>query len=416
MDDYISRLIDAEVSDGLDSSGAVVIRGARAVGKTESARQFAASELRLDSADPRVMLAREQPATALSGDTPRLLDEWQLIPELWNEVRHEVDDRRTTGQFILSGSASPDDDALRHSGAGRFTQINMRTLSFLESTDSTGAVSLAQLLDSMPTELTESPSEFIDVIRRIVSGGWPGWIHAQESRATSRASSYIDDISEHDFPQIAGSRRDPRRLRAYLRAVADVSAQPATYAAMARRMQEQSNLSVSQSTVPMLHDLSHRLFLIEDQPAWSPKLRSRTAQLQTPKRHLADPSLACVLLDSGIERLLLEPETLGFLFESQVVHDLRVYAQSIRARGVFHYRDSKGRDEIDVIVEGQNGDWVAFEVKLGTQAVETAAENLIRVASKIERPPKAMVVVVPAGIAHVRRDGVHVVPISTLGP
>ncbi|QPZ38596.1 ATP-binding protein [Paramicrobacterium chengjingii] len=415
MTGYIDRIVDAEIAAGLNSSGALVIHGARAVGKTESARRVAASELRLDASDARAVLAREQPASALDGPTPRLLDEWQLVPELWNAVRHEVDDRRRVAQFILSGSATPDDDATRHSGAGRFRQLTMRTLALTETGESSGAVSLGALLagDTIPN--AESPSDFETVVTRIVTGGWPGWHDSSETDALARGSSYAADIAQHDFPQVAGTRRDPRRFMAYMRAIAGLSAQPAGYTTITRRMQEESSLSASLGTVPILHDLAERMFLVEDQPAWAPRLRSRSALLQMPKRHLADPSLAAALLGAGTKRLLLEPETLGFLFESQVVHDLRVYAQALGARGVFHYRDSKGRDEIDIVIEDDDGSWVAIEVKLGIKAVDSAASNLLRVTSKIARQPAAVVIVVPSGVAHRRIDGVFVVPLTTLG-
>ncbi|MFV0433155.1 MAG: DUF4143 domain-containing protein [Leucobacter sp.] len=248
----------------------------------------------------------------------------------------------------------------------------------------------------------------------IVTGGWPGWWGMGEGDA--RAHAYLADIAEHDFAQVAGSRRDPRRLLAYLRAVAALTAQPASMATIGRRMREEMSAPVGSGAAPVLADLAERLYLTEDQPAWSPQLRSRTAATQTPKRHLADPSLAAELLGAGTDRLLLEPETLGFLFESQVVHDLRVYAQSLGARGVFHYRDTKGRDEVDAVVEGRNGEWVAVEAKLGFSAVDHAAANLIRVTDKMVRPPRARVVIVPTGVSHRRNDGVCVVPLTLLGP
>lgn len=416
MDEYLPRVVDAEIREGIETAGALVLRGARAVGKTESARQVAASELRLDSADPRAALAREQPQSALNGEVPRLLDEWQLVPTLWNEVRHAVDDRRRNGQFVLSGSAVPEEDARRHSGAGRFRQVAMRTMTLFETGESTGKVSLSALLSGDLPDVEESEAGFEDIVQRIVTGGWPGWFRASEPAARGRATDYLDDIAEHDFVQIAGARRDPRRLSAYLRSLAALIAQPAPAATVTRRMREESNTPVGESAAPQLHALAERLFLVEDQPAWSPKLRSRTAAVQTPKRHLADPSLAAALLTAGTDRLLTEPETLGFLFESQVVHDLRVYAQAARVRGVFHYRDVKGRDEIDAVVEAADGSWIAVEVKLGLGAIEGAASNLTRVAAKISRAPVARVMVVPSGIAHRRSDGVLVVPLSVLGP
>ncbi len=411
---YVPRIIDAQAERAVASAGAVVFRGPRAVGKTESALRLAASELRLDSADPRAALARTQPGSALDGATPRLLDEWQVVPELWNEVRHAVDDRRASGQFIMTGSAWPDDDRLLHSGAGRFRQVTVRTMSLAETGESTSAVSLAGLFEG-DLRMAESATDFRGVVQRLVRGGWPGWLDADEPAAIARATSYVTDIAEHDFVTVAGPRRDPRRLVAFLRALAGLTAQPASYAAITRRMNEKFT-NIGAAAVPELHDLAQRLYLVEDQPAWSPSLRSRTALLQTPSRHLADPSLAAALLSAGTDRLLSEPPTLGFIFESQVVHDLRVYAQAADSRGVFHYRDAKARDEIDAVVEASDGRWLAVEVKLGPAQVDAAAANLLRVTAKVSRPPSACVVVTPSGVAHRRPDGVMVVPLTVLGP
>lgn len=415
MDGYLDRIVDAEISAALDNAGAVVLHGARAVGKTESARRHSESELRLDSEDARARLAREQPTTALDGATPRLLDEWQLVPALWNEVRHAVDERRRPGQFILSGSAMPEDDLTRHSGAGRFQRVTMRTLSLAESGDSTGEVSLAELLEGREPPLAESAQDLPETVNRLVVGGWPGWIGAAESSAQARARAYLDDLAKHDFVQVAGRRRDPRRFLSYARGLAGLVAQPASYAAIARRS-EQSTTALNPAAVTELHDLAARVFLTEDQPAWSPRLRSRQALVQTPKRHLVDVSLAAALLGATTQRLFAEPETLGILFESQTVHDLRVYAQAVAARGVFHLRDSKGRDEIDAVVEASDGRWLGIEVKLGSVSIDSAAAALLRVAAKVERPATALIVVIPVGVAHVRSDGVWVVPLTVLGP
>lgn len=416
MDEYLPRIVDSEVSRAIGVSGALLIEGARAVGKSATARQHARSELRLDSTDPLAVLAREMPSVALGGEAPRLLDEHQLIPGLWNEVRHAVDDRQKPGQFLLTGSASPSEDPYRHSGAGRFRHVMMRTMAFVETSHSSGDVSLRALLGGSSPTVTQSELEFRDVIGRIVSGGWPGWRDVPEEDAQQNIISYLDDISQHVFPQVAGVRRDPRRLVAFVRAMASFTAQSASFAAMTRRVDEDSTTSIGHASIPELHDFASRMYLTEDQPAWSPQLRSRTAAIQTPKRHLCDPSLAAALLGAGTDRLLLEPTTLGFLFESQVVHDLRVFAQACGARGVFHYRDEKGRDEIDAVVEANDGSWLAVEVKLGKAAIDTAAANLLRVTAKMVRPPVACVVVVPVGIAHQRADGVYVVPLTTLGP
>lgn len=418
MNGYIPRIVDAEIRLALESSGAVELRGARACGKTETALQFAASSLRLDMNEPRASLAQQQPSTALAGESPRLLDEWQLVPGLWNEVRRAVDERRASGQFILTRSATLEDDPLRHSGAGRFDRILMRTMSLAETGHSSGAVSLSGLFDlkdGQQIPVTDSPIEFSDVIDRLVVGGWPGWWDASAEVAARRIRSYLADITERDYRTLTGASRDPRRFLAYLRAVAAMTAQPAAFTALTTHMGDYLAATVGPQAASTLHDLAVRMFLVEDQPAWSPKLRSKTTAGQAPVRHLTDPSLAASLLGATPDRLLAEPNTLGFLFESQVTHDVRVYAQAMGARGVFHFRDTKGRDEIDIIVEDEAGRWLGFEVKLGADAVDKAAANLLRVAAKIERAPSALAVITPTGIAHTRTDGVHVIPLGTLG-
>ncbi|MDR1295529.1 MAG: DUF4143 domain-containing protein [Bifidobacteriaceae bacterium] len=409
------RVVDPELTESLASAGAVVLRGARAVGKSETARQQAKSELRLDGDSPRAVLARSQPSTALEGDQPRLLDEWQVAPGLWNQVRRAVDDEPGPGRFIVTGSAQPDDDPARHSGAGRFTRLLMRTMTLAESGHSTGAVTLTGIL-SGTVGLRESCIGFHQVVSRLVTGGWPGWIHDGETAARGRIEAYLDDISEVEFPQVAGRRRDPRRFWAFLETFAAVTAHPASFATMTRRMNSSSALAFGQVAASELYDLASRPFLVEDLPAWSPTLRSRTTALQTPKRHLTDPSLAAWLLRANSNRLIGEPETTGFLFESQVVHDLRVYAQALGWRGVFHFRDTKGRDEIDVVLETDTGDWIGVEVKLGTNGVDAASQSLLRVSSRMARSPAALVVVTPTGVAHQRDDAVFVVPLTVMGP
>lgn len=413
---YIPRIVDNTIKAALDTAGAVVLRGAKAVGKTRTAQRFAHSSLFLDSDDPLARLALQQPSVALAGDTPRLLDEWQIVPELWNAVRHEVDRRRQPGQFILSGSVMPKADERRHSGAGRFRQILMRTLSLFESGHSSGQISLQALFANQPVEIAQSDTTYEQVISRIVSGGWPGWIHASEADSQDQIRSYIDDIVEHEFEFVTGGRRDPRRLRAYLQAVAQLTANTASYAAITTRMAEHVPFTVGPDAVPTMHEIAARLFLIEDQPAWGATLRSKTVALQTPKRHLTEPSLAAALLGAQSERLLREPDTLGFLFESQVVHDLRVYAQANGIRDVHHYRDTKGRKEIDIVIENRAGDWLAIEVKLSEHRIDEAAAHLKATTQDFIRPPLHHIVVIPTGIAHARRDGVIVAPLTTLGP
>lgn len=335
-------------------------------------------------------------------------------------MRHAVDDRSQRGQFILTGSATPDESATRHSGAGRIRSLAMRTMSLAESASVSGMaaepISLGALMSGTAEPCQGTETTVSDYAAWMVRGGWPGWLDLAPEDASEAVASYIAEMSEHDYPDIGGARRDPRRFRAFLAAYAGLIAQPASLAAIGRRMGETSAATPSPALVPQLQDFASRLFLIEDQPAWSPRLRSRQALIQTPKRHLADPSLALALLGASTERLLADPETLGIVFESQVVHDLRVAAQAIRARGVFHLRDAKGRDEIGVVIEAADGAWLGIEVKLSHHAVDEAAANLLRVAAKVSSPPAALAVIIPTGPVVRRRDGVWVLPLASLRP
>lgn len=413
---YIPRLLDAHLRRGLESAPAVVIEGPRACGKTELAAQQARSTIFLDDTSPASVLAATQPASALTGQTPRLLDEWNVCPGLWNEVRHEVDRRRRPGQFILTGSAAPDVKTARHSGAGRFERLRLSTMTLLERGLSNGTFSLAALFagTQVPGEGAQATVE--QYAQWIVAGGWPGFPAAKPADAARRVDAYLADLVEHDFPEVAGLRRDPRRFRAFLRAYAGLVAQPASFAAISRRLGEEFAPGISPETVGILHDFAARLFIITDQPAFSAKLRSASQPIQTPKRHLADPSLAASLLGASPARLLGDLETLGLLFESLVVHDLRVYAQASLGATLCHLRDRKARDEIDAIIEGPDGNWVGVEVKLSHQAVDAAAANLLRVAGKITPQPTALVVVIASGPVFQRSDGVWVAPAAALAP
>lgn len=389
------------------------LRGPRACGKTSSARRHAASEVCLD----QDVAARAQgdidPRILLEGAKPRLIDEWQLVPGSWDAVRGAVDDATDPGQFLLTGSATPSDAARRHSGAGRIVNVTMRTLTLSERLGLDHTVDLERILAGDAEVTGVSEVTVGDVAEWLVAGGWPGW--SGRSGGDQLTDSYIDQLVEHDLHLLTGYRRDPLLMRAFLRGYAAATAQPMAMAQIRRRMGEILDREPSQATPARLHDTAQRLFLIEDQPAWSVNLRSKSATLQAPKRHLADVSLACALLGAGPEHLLGDPATFGHLFEAQVVHDMRVFAQHVRARGVFHLRDSTGRDEIDIIVEARDGAWAGFEVKLSHRDVERAAANLLRVAAKVPRPPANLVVIIPSGRVMRLGNGVLVIPWTTLG-
>lgn len=416
MSTYLPRLVDAALQRHLRISGATLITGPRACGKTSTAKQVAASIVDLVPGTQDYNRAMLDPSSVLKGPTPRLLDEWQNQPLLWGLVRREVDARDEAGQFLLTGSAWPEDDARRHSGAGRITTLLMRTMSLYESGESSGTLSLRRLFDGTAETSAESPLGLSDVVSVLVRGGWPAQLGLEPADAQLLNRSYLEALAAREFTALSGSRRVPNQFVAFVEAYAGLAGQPASYAAVNRRIGEDGRVEPTAAFAGDMHEFARRLYLVDDLPAWSPAVRSRTVALQTPKRHFVDPSLACAALRLSVDRLLTDPETLGFLFESLVARDLRCYAASIDARGVYHYRDQKGRDEIDIVIENDAGDWIGVEVKLGWRWVSDAVANLERVSGHIKRPPAACVVIVPEGAVMRTESGVWIVPIGVLGP
>lgn len=358
------------------------------------------------------------PALLLPGPTPRLFDEWQEQPRLWNHIRREVDARRRPGQFILTGSSTPHDDVRRHSGAGRISRMIMRTMSLYETGDSTGQVSLQGLFDGDTPAVPAGSLTVARVADLVVRGGWPMVQPYTLDDAGQYATDYIDLLVDVDIKRVAGGRRDPARVRRLLRSLARNSATEASINALAADVSGPDDAEMTRGTVRDYLDALERLMIIDDQPAWSPAIRSRARLRKAPKRHLTDVSLACAALRVTPERLLNDLNTLGFLFESMVVHDLRVYARTIDGE-VYHYRDSNAV-EVDAIVELPDGRWAACEVKLGVGAVDAAAESLLAFAAAVDTdrigPAAALIVLTSTGTAHRRPDGVCVVPIGLLGP
>lgn len=411
---YQPRLVDADIQRALRVAGAVVITGPRACGKTMTARQHSQAELRLDTSGPDLARAAIDPDAALNTPTPLLIDEWQNLPAIWDAARRQVDERQSRGQFIITGSAWPQDDAGRHTGAGRFSTVKMRPMSLAESGQSSGRVTLTALFQGTVDPNASTDASVADHARWIARGGWPGALDLDDEDAAEGVQDYLSTLVEREFPAVGGARRSPAQLLAFLRGYAGVQAHPATMAAIGRRVGDDMD-AVSRNFASDFHRFAERMFLIEDLPAWSASLRSRTPLVQLPKRYFVDPSLACAALGVTADRLLNDVETLGYLFEALVVRDLRCYAQASRLRGVYHLRDQKGRDEIDVILEDRAGQWVGIEVKLGYSQVQAAAENLARVAASVTHPPAALAVIVPTGRVARTVAGVWVIPLTVLG-
>jgi hypothetical protein len=414
---YTPRIVDGELLDRLRGTGAVVVEGARACGKTATARNVAASEALLDTDVNLRRAVSVNPALVLDGETPRLIDEWQLAPAIWNLVRRAVDDRQQRGQFILTGSAIPTDDITRHSGAGRFTRLRMRPMSLFESGKSSGAVSLAGLLSGQPIEGVRTEATIGDIADAIAVGGWPGLQDTAREDALRAIRGYVGEIARTDVSRVDERRRDPDKVG---RLLVSLARNVTTHVAATTLATDAggSDGPLDDDTVREYLEVLERLMVVENQPAWSPHLRSRRRLRQAPKRHFVDPSLAVAALRATPERLLEDLSLFGLLFESLVVRDLRVYAQAADAE-VFQYRDSKGL-EVDAIVEGLDGKWAAFEVKLDSSRIDEAAENLLRFARNVDTKrldePAALGVIISSGYGFVLENGVQVIPVDALGP
>ncbi|WP_156164971.1 ATP-binding protein [Demequina silvatica] len=404
------------IDDALATFGAVILEGPRASGKTTTALQHARSSVRLDASPDMLGLAQAAPDVVLTGDVPRLVDEWQLAPGLWNAARHAVDTRGIPGQFILTGSATPADDVTRHTGAGRFRRLALRPMSLAESGDSIGAVSFPRVLAGERVAGLGGAS-VPDYARLIVRGGWPALVQDVRREPTTFLRSYLDDVARTDLPasQLAV---DPIRMRALLRALARNTATEAP----ATRLAKEAELSpgpvgLSAQTARKYLDALTRVHVLEEQPAWAPHLRSAIRLRVSPKWHLACPSLAAAALGATPASLLEDPRTLGFLFESLAVRDLRVYADALGGT-VTHYRDEQN-DEVDAIVELPDGTWSAFEIKLGgSAAIDAASAGLRKLAGKVSAARAASLAslnVLTAGNTSVTRpDGVNVIALGHL--
>jgi predicted AAA+ superfamily ATPase len=414
---YTERIVDKELAGDLAAMGAAVIEGPKACGKTVTAQHFAASEVRLD-VDPKARdAAAIEPAFVLDGATPRLIDEWQLEPTIWNHVRRAIDDRGKPGQFILTGSAVPADDITRHSGAGRLTRLRMRPMSLLEKGRSTGRISLGRLLDGSKEGTPEAKLTVLEIADEISMGGWPGFLQKTRKQALTAARRYLEEIRRVEIRAVSGARRDPIKVGRLLRSIGrNIATQP-TIATLARDAGGVDG-PLKSETVDEYLDALRRLMIVEDQPAWGVHLRTTHTLRKASKLHFVDPSLAVAAMRSGPERLVRDLSLLGLLFESMVIRDLRVYAQAVDAE-VLHYRDSEGL-EVDAIVEARDGRWAAFEVKLGFNQVEEAAANLHKFVKRIDTdrcgPPAALGVIIGSGYGYKQEDGIHVIPIGGLGP
>lgn len=417
---YTPRLADDMLARNLHALGAVSIEGVKGCGKTATARQVARSFVSLDNDPAAAQAADLDPRLILAGDVPRLIDEWQFAPRVWDAVRHEVDDRQVPGQFILTGSATPVAGAVKHSGAGRFGTLRMRTMTLFEQGYSTGSVSLADLLDGTAPTPSRSELTLADYTTRIAIGGWPQLQDVDVGVAADFLAGYLAAIVDRDIDVVSGAQRNPELVRRFLVAYAQMTAHPSRLSTIIARAENDADTepgAPARGTAEPYLAALRRMMIVDELPAWDPALRSSARLTGVPKRHLADPSLAAFLMNCGPARMLTNLNTFGFLFESLVTRDVRVYAESLGAR-TFHYRENSGRLEVDLVVERGDGTWTAFEVKLGGQnGIESAAASLLRLAQhRVAQPPTALVVITGDQYALPRPDGVWVVPLGCLGP
>lgn len=423
MKKYRARIADEILRRKLRGMGAVLIQGPKWCGKTTTAEQQARSILYMDDSETmrqNMELADVSPKKLLEGATPRLIDEWQLAPQLWDTVRYEVDHREGMGHFILTGSAVPADRSrIHHTGTGRFAWLTMRTMSLYESGDSTGEVSLRALFDEAAGEVFATNGLDIDAIARLICrGGWPRAVTLARADALEQAYDYFDGVVNSDISRADGVERDPERAKRILRSLARNQATAATVNTLCDDIAACDGVTDIRETVTSYIAALKKIFVLEDSPAWNPNLRSRTAIRTSDTRYFSDPSIGVAALGIGPADLVGDLRTMGLFFETLCVRDLRVYADALGGT-VYHYRDKSGA-ECDAVIHLRNGKYGLAEVKLGgDEQVEAGAKTLRVLAERIDTdkmraPSFLMVLTGTTKYAYRRKDGVFVVPIGCL--
>ena len=417
---YLPRVADQILARKLKSSGAVQIKGPKWCGKTATAEQAAASCIYMqdpDNGHSYMQLANSKPSILLRGTKPRLIDEWQMAPQLWDAVRFAVDQEHGRGQFILTGSATPRKSEMpAHSGVGRIARMSMRPMSLFESQESTGAVSLASLFDGH-TDVADLVDFDIERIAHVLCrGGWPESVtEGNQDAALEMASNYIEELLDADIDEIDGVRRNKIWMAQIVRSYARNISSEASLSTIAADMQGEPP---SRDTVSEYVDALTRACVFEDLEAWAPRLRSKTAVRTSPTRHFCDPSLAAAALGATPQKLLEDFETFGLLFESMCIRDLRTYMDQLDGK-VYHYRD-KTDLEADAVLVLNDGRYALVEVKLGSKPIDAAAANLKKLASKIDSTHQGeasfLLVLTGTATAYRREDGVIVAPLASLAP
>ncbi len=421
MKEYLPRVADQLLKERLNAKGAVLIEGPKWCGKTTTAKQRAKSMISMDSPDMTrqyQQVAEISPSTLLEGEVPRLIDEWQIAPNLWNAVRYEVDNRDEFGQFILTGSAVPHElDDSMHTGTGRISRLFMRTMSLYESKDSGGEVSLSDLFEGKKISAVDETS-LEEIAFFICRGGWPKSIGIEEKPALFQSIDYFDAVVSTDISRVDSVKRDKEKSKRLLKSYARHVGTQSSLETIRQDMLVNETDTFDQVTLYSYLDTLRKIFVIEDAPAWNPNLRSKTSIRTTDTRYFSDPSIATAALGIGPKDLIDDLNTMGFLFENLCIRDLRIYADYLDG-SVYHYRDRNGL-ECDAVIHLRNGSYGLIEIKLGgDQLIEEGVETLKNLASKIDvekmsQPSFMAILCAKTPFAYRRKDGVYVIPITTL--
>jgi len=415
---YIRRTVDLYIKELLECTGALLIEGPKWCGKTRTSEEFAKSALRIENKEQIAFLRaviESGVRTPLEGETPRLIDEWQTVPSIWDAVRFEVDRRRKRGQFILTGSSVPPRKSFVHSGAGRIGKVSMRTMSLFESGESNGQVSLQGLFG--PEYEVGGHSEFTveKLARALTRGGWPESLHDTPKNASRIVSMYLKAVIESDLSRVDEVTRDPVITRKIIESVSRNISTSASKESV-RKDVNGAEGTLTDVTLNEYLGAMEKIFLIENLPAWNPHMRSRTRLMKTSKWHFTDPSIAAASLKISSDALLSDYSAFGLLFESLCVRDLRVYAQPMD--GTLSYFGNKNGHEVDLILEVPGGEWGAIEVKLGGKYIDDGAKSLLKLRENIDaeymKRPSFLMVLTAGQFAYKRPDGVIVVPIGCL--
>ena len=427
MKNYRSRIMDSLLAKKLQAKGAVLIEGPKWCGKTTTAEEIAASKIMLakpDIKDHFKSLLEIDSDAALTGDTPMLIDEWQTVPKLWDAVRYTVDHRHAMGQFILTGSAVPNQEAEKereHSGTGRFAWLTMRPMTLFESGESNGTVSLGELFTAPEKILQKNGLKLSDIAFLICRGGWPIAIGLPEEAALEQAFDYYDAVTKEDVTNVDGIKRSSERVQRLMRAYARHQGTQAPIATLKEDLKNNDTTTLDEDTISSYLDALRKIFVVEDMPAWNPNLRSKTAIRTTDTRYFVDPSIATAALGLGPTDLMNDLNSMGFFFEAMCVRDLRVFAEALNGN-VYHYRDKSGL-ECDAVIHLRNGQYGLIEIKLGGDSlIKEGAETLNELANQIDttrmKSPAFKMILTATGEYAYRRpeDGIYVVPIGCLRP